>query len=312
MEKYSNANKTMSLKLKLLFFILILISQFSLYAKTDSKGNDSTQSSNQKIEQIKEDSFNSFSKWTILTKDLLNIAFFLTASIVTVLTYISAKKTILQPLKTEVLKKQINYFISLNYVLDEYKYFDFGKIIMLNTLKYLCYNDKCKEVIEKESYFVEILSSNYSSMDIEPLRKDIINKDEIVNGVLFRHSPQYYYNGEIVVSDLFLNKDISDMETNLFKLVKNPIIPKKIKPKVSKVQSDFMDSLKNKFPVIFERKLNDFLNHLDDEKALNFNDILFFEIEINNLYCKTRINHDQAIDDLKEEIYKYLKIEKIN
>jgi len=114
------------------------------------------------------------------------------------------------------------------------------------------------------------------------------------------------------VSDLFLNKDISDMQTNLFKLVKNPIIPKKIKPKVSKVQSDFMISLKTIFPPIIEYKLNDFINQNKEREILDSKEILFLVININNTYCKTRINHDQAIDVLKEEIYKYLKIEKLN
>jgi len=149
MEKYSNAKKILNFKLKLLFFILIFISQFSLYANGDLNGIDTTQFRNQKNEKPIESSLNSVSKWTILIKDFFNIVFFLTASIVTILTYLSAKKTILQPLKTEVLKKQINYFIELNEFLDDYKNFDFGKIITLNTIKYLSYFTKYQNVIKK-------------------------------------------------------------------------------------------------------------------------------------------------------------------
>src|SRR5438128_11734785 len=46
-------------------------------------------------------------------KDVLNAAFFLVVGIITILTYRQAKKTILQPLKTEIFKQQIQLFTDL-------------------------------------------------------------------------------------------------------------------------------------------------------------------------------------------------------
>jgi hypothetical protein len=48
-----------------------------------------------------------------IIKDVLNALFFVIVSVITVLTYRRAKKTILQPLRTEVFKQQIQLFSDL-------------------------------------------------------------------------------------------------------------------------------------------------------------------------------------------------------
>jgi len=311
MEKYSNANKTMSLKLKLLFFILILISQFSLYAKTDSKGNDSTQSSNQKIEQIKEDSFNSFSKWTTFSKDVIYIVFLIVASVIAILTYCRAKDTILQPLKTEIFKRQIDYFVDLNNFLEDYKNFNFGKIIFLNTVFFIYHFEKYSSIILEHDYYKEIIKTRYSSIDIDISQRNISNVDYVKDGVLFYQFPKYDMDGSYVISEISLNKDISEMQTYLFNLVKNPLIPQKIKPKISKVQSDFMDGLLKTLPPILEKSLNDIYKLIKENKDITPDTIDFLVMKINNEFVKKRIDQQEAIDDLKDEIKKYLMIEKL-
>jgi hypothetical protein len=48
-----------------------------------------------------------------LIKDILNAAFFVVVATVTILTYVRAKRTLLQPLKTEIFKQQISLFSDL-------------------------------------------------------------------------------------------------------------------------------------------------------------------------------------------------------
>jgi hypothetical protein len=75
--------------------------------------------------------------------EVVTCLFYLSAGIVAVMTYISARKTILQPIKTEVFKKQVEDFTKIMELFngkDEIelrKFFGFDKMIIANAIQLL-------------------------------------------------------------------------------------------------------------------------------------------------------------------------------
>ena len=57
-----------------------------------------------------QNTINTLKDWIDLAQGVTQIAFFFVIAVVTVLTYKRAKKTILQPLRTEIFKKQLDDF----------------------------------------------------------------------------------------------------------------------------------------------------------------------------------------------------------
>ena len=74
-------------------------------------------------------------------KNLANILFFVTASIITVLSYIQARKTLFAPIRTETFKLQLNAFketlafFQNKSEVDFMECFDLNRIVSLNTFQ---------------------------------------------------------------------------------------------------------------------------------------------------------------------------------
>jgi hypothetical protein len=97
--------------------------------------------------------------WTSIAQGIVQIAFFVTTGIVAILSYIRAKKTLFQPLRTEVFKEQLK---TLRKILDQFEGkgevalrddFGFPELIHINTISLL------------DSYAICVLKQNIDTAE---------------------------------------------------------------------------------------------------------------------------------------------------
>jgi hypothetical protein len=74
--------------------------------------------------------------WVKITNQIIQDGFFIVGIVITILTYINAKRTILQPIKTEIFKLQVTKFSSILDIVDKQGYVKiqecFQKILFIN------------------------------------------------------------------------------------------------------------------------------------------------------------------------------------
>jgi hypothetical protein len=173
-----------------------------------------------------------------IIRDIFQSLFFITVGTVTILTYLKAKKTLLQPIRTEVFKEQIKIFSDiLNFFIGKKeielrKEFSFDKLFAVNCISlmddYASFYFKLEFDIDKRPYnpsacpssivFFEyakrffILADNYLDNELDE-KKSLIenNQNEWKN----------YIYGEIK-----LPKETSDKLKELDKIMDSPLIPK--------------------------------------------------------------------------------------
>lgn len=308
------------MKKKLILFVLPFF-LFVLISPILSKSNDSiVQKNTQTIAQSSDTSkisvkkvetvsiFQEFKNNTSFIKDIIYIVFLLTTSIVAILTYNRAKHTILQPLKSEVIKKQITIFSDLILFLEDSKNFNFYQIISLNVVSFINKFETHRAYIEYNQNLSNILSTYKGSFGLDISDRDILNED-VLDGDF--HKLKFEKSGRFVVSEILLDNDDIHMQTIILNLIKNPLIPKKIRVSIEKAFNEYRESLRNVLPSILEVYLNEIYIMIQKNEPISESNIIEKSIIINNLYNRARIKHEISTEKIKLEINKYLKIENL-
>ena len=300
------------------FFLFVLISPIlsksnDLIAQKNiqniAQSSDTSKISVKKIETVS--IFQEFKDNTSFIKDIIYIVFLLTTSIVAILTYNRAKHTILQPLKTEVIKKQITIFSDLILFLENSRNFNFYNIISLNVVSFINNFEAYRESLEQTQWINNILITRKGSFGIDISNRDILNVDIINGELLIVPILKFEKSGRYVVSEIILDVDDIDMQTNILNLINNPLIPKKIRTSIEKAFDNYRDSLRNKLPNILEDHLNDIYKMIINGEAISQTTISNKIMIINNTYNRIRHKHEVSIDNIKLEMNNYLKIENL-
>lgn len=183
-------------------------------------------------------------------KDVFNIFFFGGVLIVTVLSYIQAKKTLFTPIKTETFKIQIKMFEDIILFFqnkgetDFTAQFDFDKILSLNASlllfdfikhfykKEIKLNEEKIEELHSEFYgaivskkFAEKFFSEPSFFEVEDDKAK--EEDEITNPAIILKEWEEYEYGKINFT-----KQYSDELERLNNLIASPLIPEQLKSKL--------------------------------------------------------------------------------
>lgn len=195
------------------------------------------------IEEIS--SSNSSFNFITVIKDSVNILFFIIGSIVTVLSYLQARKTIFTPLKTEVFKLQLKSFEELLEYFNKStsgridERFNYDKIVNLNTS--IMFDDyashffsneiKLNPEKRKEKYkelIGGIVSKSYMEKHFEladdptdPVKK---KTEQIDNPALIYAQWQEYDYGMVQYT-----KQYDDQLKIINAFLSNPVLPSKIK-----------------------------------------------------------------------------------
>ena len=183
---------------------------------------------------------NQLTTWLPHIKDIANIAFFLTTGIVAVLTYMSAKKTILQPIRTEVFKEQLKEFsktLELFYGKNELALRNEYAIevliknnitIMVDSYASLFFGLNRKEEREfnqKATYRVtkKYAKENFKIAD-DYISNDTEKKEKIMPHESTKHSIWMSYHHGM----LWIPEEFEETNKKIESLINNPLLPQKL------------------------------------------------------------------------------------
>lgn len=250
-------------------------------------------------------------------KDLFTLIFVGTGTVVAILTYRRARATILQPIRTEVIKKQSAILSRLLQILKEHKQsFDVGldylTMVQINVL--LTLKDYGFIFKEHEEIFNN-LKDHITGW--KTCGKSNILKDAEVIGVFKEKTTPSKTNeiglekfnnlkkGEIDVDKIYLTKLHSEFAKLIMEFRDDPFMPNPIQLTLTELIND----INNNLTIILKGELESFLInfgkvYFEKNKAPHFD-----PVGVYNNFNHSRVHHDETYKKLKHEIRKYLRID---
>lgn len=195
------------------------------------------------------------------TKNLANILFFVVVSLVTILSYLQARKTIFAPIRTETFKLQLKVFEEILLFFQnksEHDFlgaFDYDRITSLNTLQmadsYVAkfFDEELKINKEERTEMLkpiigaaitkEYMEKYFEKADAEsPFSKQTAQEKKIKNPALILASWHKYEHAMIGYT-----KEYDDQIKELARLSASPLIPKPLREKIGEFQKLAHDNL---------------------------------------------------------------------
>jgi len=228
-------------------------------------------------------------------KDLFTLLFVGTGTIVTILTYRRARATVLQPIRTEVIKKQSEILSKLLQILKENNQsfevgLDYVNLVQTNVL--LCLRDygfifkDQKEIIEK----LEENLAGWTYCGKSRVLKDV----EVID--TFSKS-----------TEATTQNDYGLQKYNNLKIEfrNDPFMPTTIQQTLTELSND----INNNLSIILKSELEIFMLdfskvYFEENKAPHFD-----PIGVYNNFNHSRIHHRETENKLRSEIRKYLRID---
>lgn len=256
-------------------------------------------------------------------QDLSAIVFAFVATILAILTYRRAKETILQPVRTEVIKKQTDLLADLLEFLYKSKNLggtaidiDYGGLVQYNVFKLLKQHGfklaeegllEELEKINKVAGFT-VITSEIVQNDLEVIQtfNGKVSKTEDERSVIGR---QYYEDGlkgRIVIKRICLTKAHGDYVATLEKYLEDPFMPLQVRLKLEKLG----ESIKINTQEHLKAVLAEFMLALYERHKKKENPSVSWMGVYNELNHR-RIDHEPIIQELKAETRKYLKVDKM-
>ncbi|ELI7901833.1 hypothetical protein RSE72_002784 [Yersinia enterocolitica] len=259
---------------------------------------------------------NQLLQFTALTKDIINIIFFIIAGTVTILSFIQAKKTVFSPIKTEVFKLQLGVF---NEIINNFQKkgiseleddIDIQKILFVNTeaIKLIYIKQFYPEKIVTINKIHEILKANHVGMRI-----DFEKMKGKIKPVSFNN-----YNIENEQEDTLLNWSEFEPEAilltqkhlnyiNILSEYQNsPLIPSKLKLILKNYENSANSCINN-----IAEALTKAGRHIGEEKR-SFETIVNMDCNwIINIYNSNRVDLEDEAKKILNYISDYFETEKI-
>lgn len=250
-------------------------------------------------------------------KDLFTLFFVGTGAFVAILTYRRAKATVLQPIRTEVIKKQSELLSKLLQTLsDNNQSFEVGldyvNIVQINVM--LTLRDFGFVFKEQKKLFEEIEDSIAGWI---PCGKTNILKDVEIIGAFTEtpekkkesnHSAEKYNNlkkSEIDIDKIYLTKEHSEFVKLISDFKSDPFMPISIQ----KIITELFNDINNNLAVILKNDLEIFMRDFSRIYFESGNAPHFNPVGIYNNFNHSRIHHRLTFEKLKNEIRKYLRID---
>lgn len=265
------------------------------------------------------DSLNTFSySDTISTiKDIFNIVFFIVIIIITILSYLKAKKTLLQPLRTEVFKEQLKVLSSIlakfngKSEIELRKEADFDKFFTVNTVRLFDnyaslffdiklkednrpYNLKdCPEAIIREEFLI--------SAD-EPYKREPLSNE---NDIPDPRTKAAIWN-KYKLPQISFPKNTINYRNEIEKMMESPLIPRKL----LELLEDYKKTLNDNFFTI-EKVLENVAQELPD-KYKNFETMKKATYSwVYNKYNKEFKSLKEPADKITEYLRQYYSVDNL-
>lgn len=250
-------------------------------------------------------------------KDLFTLFFVGTGTIVAILTYRRARATILQPIRTEVIKKQSEILSKLLQILKEHNQsfevgLDYVNMVQINVLltlrDYGFIFKEHKEILEKLKYQL----SGWI-----PCGKGNILKDVEVIGVFAKnvntdktseYGVEKFNNlkkGEIDIDKIYLTNRHSEFTKLILEFGEDPFMPTSVQLTLTELIND----INNNLTLVLKRELESFMLDFSKVYFEKSNAPHFDPIGVYNNFNHSRVRHRQTFNKLKNEIRKYLRVD---
>lgn len=248
-------------------------------------------------------------------KDLFTLIFTFVGTVIAILSYKRARYTILQPLRSEVVKKQTDFFINLLtfFESEKFEHLSLGcyqELISVNCLialdelgfKLKAHTEVMKTI--KGKIVGKIILPNTEHLnDVELITTFKTQKEENKQN-LSKEKYEKLKLGEFKLVYLSITKDYSDILESISNHRNNILMPKDIKNKIDSILE--IDKYNVQKALVYE--VENFI--------IEFSTIYFASGDTNfnlngvwNKFNRQRKVQKNQVDDLKESIRKYLMID---
>jgi hypothetical protein len=250
-------------------------------------------------------------------KDLFTLLFVGTGTVVAILTYRRARATILQPIRTEVIKKQSEILSRLLQILKENNHsfengLDYVNLVQSNVLMIL---KNYGFVFKENKEISDKLKNNLSGWT--PCGKSNILKDVEIIGAFSEKTdakkPNEYglekfnnlKNQQIDIDKIYLTKSHSEFVKTISEFRDDPFMPSSIQQTLTELSND----INNNLAIVLKSELEIFM--LDFSKVyFEKNEAPYFDpVGVYNSFNHSRVHHRETLNKLRGEIRKYLRID---
>jgi hypothetical protein len=250
-------------------------------------------------------------------KELFTAIFYGVATVLGILTYCRAKATILQPIRTEVIRKQSTILSKLLTLIsrDEIESLDYIKLVELNVLSILLdygfvfsEHEDAKELVKSNTDGVVPCGENSivgglrlfqpfdSTQDIEKVKNEEKQRRK-------KKYEKARKDGIIIVDRIKITKKHNCFVDKLKDFAANPFIPSGIQESVK----DLIQTVNLNLTIHLKQVLEDFTKELF-KKYSSDPTLEFSTYGVYNDFNHKRHRHNQ-FEDIKKEIRGYLRIE---
>jgi hypothetical protein len=249
-------------------------------------------------------------------KDLFTLLFVGTGTVVAILTYRRARATILQPIRTEVIKKQSELLSKLLQTLSDYNQsfevgLDYVNLVQVNVI--LTLRDYGFVFKEQKEIFEKIEETVVGWM---PCGRTNILKDVKIVGAFPEPAEKIketeyglkkfndLKKGDIDVDKIYLTKRHSEFVRLISDFKGDPFTPTAIQETLTELFND----INNNLAIILKGELESFM--IDFAKAYFQKGAPHFDpAGVYNSYNHSRIHHRPTLAKLKNDIRRYLRID---
>lgn len=252
-------------------------------------------------------------------KDISTLVFTGTGTIVAILTYRRARATILQPIRTEVIKKQSELLSGFLQLIKEHDHsfeagLDYVNVVQLNVMMTLnsygfIFKDH-KELMEKMSNDISSWIPTGNSIilkDIEIISSFNQHQDQkdIPEKKLGQEKFELLKKSIVDVDKIYLTKIHSEFIKKVLEYEISPFMPTSIQATLKELNND----INNNLVIILKHELEAFMikfskYYFEHQVAPEFD-----PIGIYNEFNHARIHHRLTLDKLRNNIRKYLHID---
>ncbi|MBR4333329.1 MAG: hypothetical protein IKP72_11685 [Clostridia bacterium] len=259
-------------------------------------------------------------------KDIFWIVFTLVTTVVAVLTYRRAKSTLLQPLRSEVIKRQTDNLVSLLDFLDSKDkninvVIDYIGIIYCNIYMF---TEACGFFTEVRDMSDEEFQNNMKNQIagmIKIKQKDSLMSFDIPGPFDFQpkqteeekkqiqHERRILYKNGIFDNEyLLLTKEYRDFIVKLESFISNPFTPTKIIKVLEELKKDIYYNIKTPLQEevkCFMQEMCDRASRLKENKPIQFE-----PLRVANAFYKKSKSHNESVKLLRKYIREYLMVDK--
>jgi hypothetical protein len=241
-------------------------------------------------------------------KDSLEIIFYFITALIVVLTYKRAKETILQPIRSEVIKKQTDLLIKLLDLIKD-DYIDYSNIVKVNVFMWLSiygfrvkdHDNLAKNMNTQMSGFIIVGDCSNEFELIAPFQK----KDK--EGVHENYNKSRYLkakSGDININQIFTTKKLNLYLQTLKEIKKSPFLPYSVKEKLEKYLKDIHKNLTVHLREVLKEFIKDLFEKFDNKEF-----DLISNAGVYNNFNHRKTDHRVNFNDLYSSIRVYLKID---